>query len=141
MHAISQSVRWIILNNGYWLYIFQNFLVCIWRHFAFDYLLFFNPEVNSWREDGTILLLVMPCAGTGGYGHKVELKRFHLNTRKHLTIWVMEHWNSLPNELIQFLWNILCWRSSGCGPGKPSLCVLAWAGRVGSGISRGPFQP
>lgn len=57
------------------------------------------------KEEGARLFfffLVVASARTRDNGHKVEYRRFHLNTRKHFcAMQVMEHWHSLPRYIVQ----------------------------------------
>ena len=52
------------------------------------------------QVDGARLFLVVPINKTRDNGHKLELRKFHLNVRKNFfTLSVTEHWHRLPREV------------------------------------------
>lgn len=98
-----------------------------------------NTEVNSWREDGATLLLIMPSARTGGYGHKLELKRFHQETLYNAgdgTLEKLMQWTYPGLPLLEILW-MWSWEtfmrpclSRDLQRSLPTLTTLLWCDLV-----------
>lgn len=54
------------------------------------------------NEDGSQLISLVSSARTRSNRHKLEQKRFHLNSRKQSwTVQVLEHWHRLPRETVE----------------------------------------
>ncbi|GAB0203605.1 hypothetical protein GRJ2_002826100 [Grus japonensis] len=54
------------------------------------------------HEEGARLSPVVPSDRTRGSRHKLEQRKFHLNTRKNFfTLRVTEHWDRLPREAVE----------------------------------------
>ena len=61
------------------------------------------------QVDGARLFLVVPINKTRDNGHKLELRKFHLNVRKNFfTLSVTEHWHRLPREVCFPVWSTHC---------------------------------
>lgn len=58
-------------------------------------------------EDRARLCLVLPSNSTRGRKHKLMLKKFYLKMRKNFTVWLTQHWNRLPTEIVEVLKNCL----------------------------------
>ena len=55
------------------------------------------------QVDWARLFSEVPSDRTSGSGHKLECMKFHLNMRKNIfTVRVMEHYNSLSREVVDF---------------------------------------
>ena len=56
---------------------------------------------RGYKEDEAWLCPLVPRVQTRGNGHKLEHRRFHFNTRKHLfTVQGTEHWHRLSREAV-----------------------------------------
>ncbi|PKU42973.1 hypothetical protein llap_6734 [Limosa lapponica baueri] len=61
------------------------------------------------QGDGISIFPVVPSGRTRGNGHKLEYKKFHLNTKRNFfTLRVAEHWDRLPRGVVE----CLLWRHS-----------------------------
>lgn len=68
------------------------------------------------QVEGARLFSVACSNMTSGNGHKLENKKFHINTRKNFSVRVVEHCKKLPREVVQspslkysrFIWTPTC---------------------------------
>lgn len=102
------------------------------RRIGEDLIYGYKHLKGKYKEDGANLFSVVPSARatkTRGSGQMLGHKRFCLNARKHIVMWVAKHWHRLPRDCgVSCLGELLKPPTCKCGPRQPALHSLAWGG-------------